>query len=138
MAAFSKFNQFVEDMAKGVHNLSTGTLAVALTAAANAPVAANSVLADLTQISYTNCSSRVLTVTSAEQVAGVLSLILADLTLTASGGSVGPFRYIVLYNDTPAGDPLIGFWDIGFDVTLADTDTYDLDFDGVNGALQVS
>lgn len=138
MAAFSKFNQFVEDMAKGVHNLSTGTLAVALTAAADAPVAANSVLADLTQISYTNCSSRVLTVTSAEQVAGVLSLILADLTLTASGGSVGPFRYIVLYNDTPAGDPLIGFWDIGFDVTLADTDTYDLDFDGVNGALQVS
>lgn len=138
MAAFNKFDQFVEDMAKGVHNLSTGTLAIALTAAANAPIAANSVLADLTQISYTNCSSRVLTVTSAEQVAGVLSLILADLTLTASGGSVGPFRYVVLYNDTPAGDPLIGFWDIGFDVTLADTDAYDLDFDGVNGALQVS
>src|SRR5258706_9556513 len=100
MASFNKFNQFVEDLAKGVHNLSTGAITAALTAAANAPVATNTVLANLTQISYTNCSTRLFTTTSCTQTSGTLKLILADLVLTASG-TVGPFRYIVIYNDTP-------------------------------------
>jgi hypothetical protein len=71
MATFNKFQQFVEDLAKGVHNFTsdaTCTVTVALTAAANAPVATNSVLADLTQISYTNLSSRVITGITAEQI----------------------------------------------------------------------
>ena len=139
MATFNKFNQFTEDLAKGVHNLSTGALTVALCAAANAPVATNTVLANLTQISYTNLSSRLVTTTSCVQTSGVLKLILADLVLTASG-SVGPFRYVVLYNDTPTSpaDPLIGWYDYGSDLTLLSGETFTIDFDNVNGAITLT
>lgn len=131
MATFQKFNQFVEDIAKGVHNLSTGQLKVALTN--TAPVAANSVYADLTSpLATTNLSGATpfnVTTTSAEQTSGTLSLVLVDLTLTATG-AVGPFRYVVLYNDTPTSpaDPLIGFYDYGSSVTMANTETFLIDF----------
>jgi hypothetical protein len=133
MATFNKFNQFVENLAKGVHNFtsdSTCTVTVALCAAANAPTASNSVLADLTQISYTNLSSRVITGVTAEQTAGTVSFTATDLVLTASGGSVATFRYIVLYDDDPTSpaDPLIGYYDYGSDLTLASGDTLTIDF----------
>ena len=130
----------VEHLAEKVHNLGADTLTVALTAAANAPVAGNSVLADLTQISYTNCSPRVLTISSSSQTAGVYKLVLADLVITATGGSVGPFRYVVIYNDTPTSpaDPLIGFYDRGSDITLADGDSLTIDFSPTNGVLQIT
>lgn len=128
MATYTKFNAFVENMAEGVHNLGTNQLVIALTN--SAPVAGNSVLADLTQISYTNCSSRNLTTTSSSQTGGTYSLVLADLTLTASGGSVGPLRYVVVYNDTPTSpvDPLIAFYDYGSSITLASGETLLIDF----------
>lgn len=133
MASATKFYQFAEDISKGVHNFtsdSTCTLTVALCAAANAPVASNSVLGDLTQISYTNLSSRVITGVTCEQTTGTASLTANDLVLTASGGSVATFRYIVLYNDDPTSpaDPLIQFYDFGSDVTLADGETLTLNF----------
>lgn len=140
MPAFQKFNQFAEDVAKGVHNLSTGALKVALCASANAPVATNSVLANLTEINYANLSSRAISTTSCVQTSGTLKLILADLVLTASA-AVPAFRYVVIYNDTPTSpaDPLIGFYDYGADITLANPgDTVTLDFDNVNGVLQLS
>lgn len=134
MATFNKFNAFVEHVAEGVHNFSsdsTCTITVALCAAANAPVATNSVLADLTQVSYTNLSSRVVTVASSSQTSGTYSLTLNDLVLTASG-AVATFRYVVLYNDDPTSpaDPLIGWYDYGSDVTLANGETFTLDFTG--------
>lgn len=140
MATLNKFNQFVEDLAEKVHNLGSDQLVVALVAAADAPVATNSVLADLTQVSYTNCSTRNITTTSSAQTTGTYKLVLTDLVLTASGGSVGPFRYIVLYNDTPTSpaDPLIGWYDYTSDVTLADGETLTIDFDATNGVLQLA
>lgn len=138
MPAFNKFNQFVEDIAKGVHNLATGAITVALTATANAPVAANSTLSALTQISYTNLSSRVVSTTSCVQTAGLLKLILGDLVLTASG-TVAAFQYVALYNDTPTSpaDPLIGWYDYGSALTLNNGETFTIDFDGTNGALTI-
>jgi hypothetical protein len=138
MAAFNKFNQFAEDLAKGVHNLSTGALRVALTN--TAPVAGNSVLADLTEITYTNLSSRAISTISAEQTSGTVRLLLTDLTLTASGGSVGPFRYVVIYNDTPTSpaDPLIGWYDYGSSITLADGESIAIDFNGTDGLLTIA
>ena len=132
MAAYNKFNQFVEDVAKGVHNFTsdaTCTVTVALTTAANAPVATNSVLANLTQVSYTNLSSRVVTGITAEQTSGTVDLTATDLVLTASG-AVATFRYVVLYNDDPTSpaDPLISWYDHGSDVTLASGETYTIDF----------
>ena len=127
MAAYNKFNAFVEHVCEGVHTLGTDQLVVALTAAA--PVATNSVLADLTQVSYTNLSSRNITTSSSSQTSGTYSLVTTDLVLTASG-SVATFRYVVIYNDTPTSpaDPLICWFDHGSDVTLADTETYTIDF----------
>lgn len=135
MATFNKFNAFVEHRNEGVHNFASHQLKVALTNVA--PSASNSVLADITQISYTNCSSRDLTVSSSSQTGGLYKLIVNDLTLTASGGSVGPFRYIVTYNDTPTSpaDPLIGYYDYNSSLTLAAGESLTIDFDGTNGML---
>lgn len=138
MATFNKFNSFVEALAEKVHNLGADTLTVALTAAANAPVATNTVLANLTQVSYTNCSSRALTTSSSSQTSGTYKLVLSDLTLTASGGSVGPFRYVVVYNDTASNDELIGWYDYGSDITLADGETLLIDLSATNGLLQIT
>lgn len=128
MATYNKFNSFVEAIAEKVHNLGADTLTVALTAAANAPVAGNSVLADLTQIAYTNLSARTLTTNSSSQTGGSYTLVLADKVLTASGGSVATFRYVVIYNDTAINDELIAWYDHGSNVTLADGETYTIDF----------
>lgn len=137
MATPSKFNTLGLNLGSKVHNLSSDVLTVALCATANAPLATNTVLANLTQISYTNLSSRVITTTSWTQSSGTAKLVLADLTLTASGGSVAAFQYVVIYNDTATNDELICWIDIGSSITLADGDSYILDFSATNGLLQI-
>lgn len=129
MATYNKHYQFVEDLAKKVHNLSTDAITAYLTATANAPVATNSILGNLTQISYANLSSRVFTVSTASQSSGTFTWLLADLVLTASG-SVASFQYPGIYNDTPTSpaDPLIGWYDYGSAVTLASGETFTYDF----------
>jgi len=137
MTTFNKFNQFAEDLAKGVHNLSSGAITVCLTD--TAPVAGNKTLSDLTPISMANLSSRACSITSCVQTSGVLKLVLADLVLTASG-TVPQFRYVVLYNDTPTSpaDPLIGWYDYGQEVNLNSGDTFTIDFDQANGVLTLT
>lgn len=132
MANYNKFQQFVEDLCKGVHNFTsdaTCTVTVALCATANAPVATNAVLADLTQVSYTNLSSRVVTGITAEHTTGTVTFTATDLVLTASG-AVAAFQYVVLYNDDPTSpaDPLIAWYDYGSSVTLANGETFTIDF----------
>lgn len=137
MATFNKFNAFVENLAEKVHNLQADALTLALTN--TAPVATNAVLTDITEITYTNLSARGLTVNSSAQSGGVYKLTIADKVLTASG-AVGPFRYVVLYNDTPTSptDPLIAWWDYGASISLASGETFTVDFDDTNGVLQLS
>ena len=125
MAAFNKFNALTQDLAHKVHNLSADEIIVLLTNVA--PTAANTVATDITEIVYTNLSSRVVTRTSSGQTAGVYTLVLADLVLTATG-PVGPFRYAVLANNTPVAKPLLGYYDRGESVTLQANDTLTLDF----------
>lgn len=137
-SAYSKFNVFVQDLAQKTHNLATDQITVALCAAASPPLASNTVLANLTQISYTNCSARTVTTTSAVQTSGTLKFILADLTLTAGAGAVGPFRYVVFYNSTAAGGPLIGWHDYGADVTLNAGESLLIDLDNVSGLLTIA
>lgn len=138
MATYTKFYAFSENLAEKVHNLGADALTVAL--CNTAPVVTNSVLTDLTQITYTNCSARVPTISTSAQTTGTYKLVLADLTLTATGGTVGPFRYVVLYNDTPTSpaDPLIGFYDYGSSITLNAGETFLIDFDGSNGVLTLA
>lgn len=132
MASYNKFQQFVEDLAKGVHNFtsdSTCTVTVFLTTQANIPVVTNSVLANITQISYTNLSSRVVTGITVEHTTGTVTFTADDLVLTASG-AVATFRHVGLFNDDPTSpaDPLISWWDYGSDVTLANGETFTIDF----------
>ncbi len=134
MATFTKFQPFVEKLAEKAHNLGSDQLKVALTN--SAPSAANGVLADITEITYTNLSSRNITTSASVQTGGTYKLTLADLVLTAAGGSVGPFRYVVIYNDTATNDELIGYYDYGSAITLGDGDTFTVDFDGTNGVFQ--
>ena len=125
MATFNKHNAWVEYMVEGA-NIGSDQFVVYLTN--TLPTASNSVLADITQITYTNCSSRNLTTSTSSQTSGTHTLVLNDLTLTASGGSVGPFRYVGIYDDTVASDPLVGWYDYGSSITLADTETLLIDF----------
>jgi hypothetical protein len=128
MAAITKFSEWIGYATKAA-NVGSDTFTIALTNVA--PTAAtDSVLADITQIAYTNLSARVLTTTSSAVTTGTLNLILADLTLTASGGSVAAWRYVVIYDETVAGDPLVAFADRGSSVTLADGESVLLDFVG--------
>ena len=137
MATYNKFYCFVEDLAEKKHNLGSDQLVVALTAAANAPVATNTVLANLTQVSYTNCSTRNITTSTSAQTTGTYKLVLADLTLTASG-TVGPFQYVVIYNDTATNDELIAWYQHTSEITLASGETFLIDFDATNGLLQIA
>lgn len=141
MATYNKFQAFVENVAEKVHNLGADTLKVMLTN--TAPVATNSVKADLTEISAGNgytAGGNTVTISSSAQTSGTYKLVLADTTFTASGGSIGPFRYAVLYNDTPTSpaDPLIGWYDYGSAVTLATGETLTVDFDATNGVLTLA
>jgi hypothetical protein len=126
MATYNKFNAWAENMVETA-NLATDQFVVALTN--TLPTAANSVLADITQITYTNLSSRNITTTSASQTGGTFSLVLTDLVLTASG-AVGPFRYVVIYDDTPTSpaDPLVCWYDYGSSISLANGETFTIDF----------
>ena len=136
MSSYNKFQPFVEAVAEKKHNLGSDTLKVALTN--TAPTADNDVLTDITEIAYTYCSDRALTVSSSAQTSGTYKLVVADKTISASGGAVGPFRYVVIYNDTAANDDLICWFDYGSSITLADGESIVLDFDDSNGLLTIS
>lgn len=139
MATFNKFNQFTKDLIDGVYDFDGHTFKVMLTN--TAPVATNTVKANLTEISAGNgyTAGGTATTISTSTASGVAKVTGTDVVFTATG-SVGPFRYAVLYDDTPTSpaDPLIGWWDYGSSVTLANTETFTVDFDATNGILTVT
>lgn len=139
-SSYYKFNQFVEDVAHGVHDLSADAVKYVLTN--TAPVATNAILTDITEISAGNgysAGGAAITVSSSGQTSGTYKLVLGDQTLTASGGNIGPFRYAVVYNDTPTvpADPLIFWLDYGSAITLGDGESLTLDFSAANGAFAI-
>lgn len=142
MAAFQKFNSFVEYLAEKEMNLQSDTLKVML--CNTAPIASNTVKADLTEITAANgypAGGTAASVSSSAQSSGTYKLVIADVVFTASGGTIGPFRYAVLYDDTPTtphADPLIGFWDYGSSITLNDAETITADFDASAGVLTIA
>ena len=138
MATFNKFNSFSEALAEKVHNLGADALKVVLTN--TAPVATNTQLSNITQIANGNgytTGGAAITTTSSAQTSGTYKLVLADVVFTATG-AVGPFRYAVIYNDTATNDELIGWYDYGSSISLANTETFTIDFDGTNGVLTLA
>lgn len=140
MASYNKFNQFTKDLIDGVHDFDAHTFKVMLTN--TAPTSSNTVKANLTEISSGNgyTAGGTATTISTSTSSGTAKVTGTDVVFTASGGSIGPARYAVLYNDTPTSpaDPLIGWWDYGSSITLADTETLTVDFDNTNGILQIA
>jgi uncharacterized protein (DUF2252 family) len=140
MAVFNKFNSFVEALAEKKHDLGADTLKVLL--CNTAPLATNTVKANLAEITAGNgytAGGATAGITSSTQTSGTYKLVLSDpATWTATGGSLGPFRYAVLYNDTATNDELIGWWDYGSSVTLATGESFAVDFDPTTGVLTIA
>lgn len=138
MAAFNKFNSFVEAVAEKKHDLGSDALFVCLTN--TAPVAANAVKADITEIAAGNgyvAGGAQATQAASAQTAGTYKLTINDVVFTATG-AIGPFRYAVLYNNTATNKELIGWWDYGSSITLANGETFTVDFDAANGVLTIA
>lgn len=136
MATYVKFQPFVEALAEKVHNLGSDQLTLFLTTNAAIPTVGMATLSEVTQISYTNLSSRNITTSTSAQTSGTYKLVLTDLVLTASG-AVATFRHFGIYNDTSTTDHLICMFDYGSDVTMASGDTFTVDFSASNGLLQI-
>jgi hypothetical protein len=141
MAAFNKFNQFVADLATKAHNLNADTLKVMLSN--TAPAASNAIKSDITEIGAGNgytAGGTQATFVSGAQASGTYKLVLNDVTFTAAGGSIGPFRYAVLYNatQTTPNNPLIGWWDYGTGLTVTSGNAFLVDLDQTNGVLTLA
>jgi hypothetical protein len=137
---FTFYDCVAQDTGRGVHNWDTDTLKIALSD--DAPdIATHTVLADANEISagfgYSAGGPTVVD-TEFAQVDGVGTLIGDDLTITAVGGAIGPFRYAILYNADASGDPLIGFWDYGESISIDEGDALDIDLDQVAGILTLT
>lgn len=136
MAVFNKFNSFVLDLATKVHNLNSDALKIMLTN--TAPAATNTLKANITDIAAGNgytAGGGAAAFVSGIDTAGVYKLILSPVTFTAAGGSIGPFEWAVLYNATPAGGNLIGWWDYGTAITLTSGNTFTVNLDQTNGVF---
>ena len=138
--SFTKIDKFVLNIGNKVFNLGSDQLKVALTNTLPTASTVNQ-YSDLTApLATTNLSGATpfnLTTTSYTQTSGTSKLIIVDLVLTATN-VVGPFRYIVLYDDTATNKEIIGFYDYGTSVTMGNTDTFTIDFDGTNGVLTIN
>jgi hypothetical protein len=147
MSSLNKFNVFVKALAEQNHDLGSDVLKVYLT---NSPpsatvhhtyngTAGSTAPAEISAGSGYVAGGQTLSQISSSQLAGVYRLILEDPpVLTASGGNIGPFRYFVLWNSTAASNNLIGFWDYGTSVTLADGQGFLVDLNQTNGVLTLT
>lgn len=137
MAAYNKFDQFIEDLARKVHDLNSDVLKVYLTNAL--PVRGNKVKADVAEIAGGNgytAGGNIVPFLSGGQVNGLYRLMLADpASWLAVGGSIGPFRAAVLYNSSVGSNPLISWWNYGASITLNDGEEFIADMDTTNGTV---
>ena len=144
MATFNKYNQFVADLASGVHQLQTGTTHVLKVALSNtAPSATHATLSQVSELTtaggYTAGGLTVGTITGS-QTSGTFKLTGGTDPVWTGSGSGFTARYAILYNDTPTSpaDPLIGYWDYGSSVAIGAGETLTVDLDQTNGILTLA
>jgi hypothetical protein len=142
VAAYNKFNVFVENLTGKVLDLfgtNPGTdcdVLKLMLVNSPGPVSTNSVKADLTEIAAGNgytAGGQALQGYSGVRFGGTFEMSANQVVWTASGGTIGPFRYPVLYDDTPTSpaDPLQSWWDYGSSITLNAGETFTVKFNGV-------
>ena len=136
MATFNKFQDFSEQLVLGIYDFDTNVFKVMLTNVA--PVATNTVKANLTEISAGNgytAGGNTTTITVSETT-GTTTVSGTQVVFTASGGTMATFQYVVLYNDSATNKNLVGWWDNGSTVSLADTETFTVKFSNTSpGAI---
>lgn len=136
---YNKFNQFTKDLIDGIHLFGTHAYKIMLTN--TAPVATNSIKSDLTDISAGNgyTAGGTATTITESTASGTAKVKGSNVTFTASGGDVGPFRYAAIYNDTQSSPvkPLVGWYDYGSALTLHDTDSFTVNLDQTNGIFTI-
>jgi len=138
MSSYNKFNKTVRYLIDAGFNFTSDTFKICLTN--TLPSAANAVFTDITEIAAGNgytAGGSATTITESDS-GGVATVKGSNVVFTASGGSIGPLRYAVLYDSTNAAKPLIAWWDYGSSVTLNATETLTVAFDGTNGIFQIS
>jgi hypothetical protein len=133
MAAYVKYESAVEDIANSIIDFfgTTHTFKVMLSNAAP-NVATHEVRADVTELSGGNgyTSGGEDTQNDSTRTGGTITETALDVVWTATGGSIGPFRYVIRYDDTPTSpaDPLLNYWDYGSSITLSAGETFTVDF----------
>lgn len=140
MATFNKFQDYVDQLNRGVHNWASHTFKALLTN--SAPVATHTGLSNWTDISAGNgysAGGMTLDTVTLSEASGTAKVTIADEVLTASGGSIGPFRYVPIYNDTATSpaDAAVCWYDYGSSITLASGESFTIDFDATNGLWQL-
>ncbi len=129
MAIYNKYDQTIADVFNKKHDFSADTFKYALSN--TLPSVADNTLAQAAEIAAGNgyaAGGTQVAITSSTQTGGTLSVVpTADVVFTASGGSMGPFQYVVFYNSTPAGGLTVSYFDRGSPVTLLDTETFTVD-----------
>lgn len=132
MANYNKFEGFVGYLGLGAVNLNTDTLKVYLSNAAPS-ASADDVIGDLAEITpeHGYAAGGADTTNTYSEANGTGTLGATDVVWTGTGGSFGPFRYVVLYDDTHASDILIAWWDYGASITVLTGETFTVDFTSI-------
>lgn len=139
MATFNKYECFEEDLHAKVHDLfgTAGSTADVLKVMLSntAPVlGTHKVRADVAELAATGRgdypSGGFSIANVGTRSGGTVTVVATDVTITAAGGTIGPFRYAIIYNDTPTSpaDPLVAEYDYGSSITLADGESILVDF----------
>jgi len=143
MVAFTRYNTFIDEVASGGHNLKTDVIKAALTNTAppnpgtTDTVWSAAIYPPPTAANNYTAGGNTPSITSATTSSYLFKLVLADTVFTATAGGIGPFRYVILYNSSKT-NKVVGYYDYGSSITLADTETFTVDFDPTNGAIQLT
>lgn len=132
MATYNKFQDFSEQLVRGVHDWDAHVFKIALTN--TAPVATQTTwnLTDHPAPAAANgyTAGGTATTIAISETTGTTTVTGTQVVFTATAGGIGPFRYAILYNDTATSpaDAAIAYWDYASSVTLADTETFTVKF----------
>jgi len=131
MATYNKFQDFVEQLLTAIHNFTGAGHVFRIYLSNAAPsAAADAVKADLAEIAGGNgyTAGGEDTQNTLAEAAGTATVTGTKVVWTAAGGTIGPFQYVVLYNDTSASDNLVSWWDYGSALTLQIGETFTVKF----------
>lgn len=144
MANYNKFNLFTQDVCEGAHDFKSGGATYNVMLTNTAPVAANHLYGDISGNEVANGGGYTTggqsSAMSDSSSGGTEKVLATNATWTGSGGGMGPFRYVVIYNESQTSPlkPLVCWFDYGSSISLNSGDTFTVSFDATNGLFQMT